>query len=374
MPSGHPSGSHEPPYSYNKNVKIPEQHVLIAGAGIIGLAAALALRAAGYRVTVVERGRAMEEASWAAAGMLAVEDPENASALRPLSRFSRALYPEFLQRVEKLSGIAVPFRTAATLQGLDGAGGAAPEELPALRTEHHHFIRLAEASLDPRDLCRALPRAAVAAGVELVEHTEVAEVVAGDGSVRVTLGDGANREADTFVLAAGAWSGVLGGLPLAPRKGQMIEVTLDAGVSLPLVVRTRHLYLVPRGDGRVVVGATVEHAGFDRAVDREAGEALWAEAAALWPPILKGRITSRWTGLRPGYSPGIEDALPVIGLAGERQFVATGHFRNGILLAPGTAQVLLSLIRGETPLVEIAAFAPERFLALAAPAMLLHEM
>ena len=354
------------------------QHVVIAGAGIIGLAAALEFALAGYRVTVVDRGRAMEQASWAAAGMLAVEDPENAPELLALSRLSRGLYPEFLARVEALSGFAVPLRSSRTLQGRRAKTTTkAPDELPDLRTGEYAFTLLEEASLDPRDLCAALPRAALAAGIMLREGSAVTGVSRGGGGLLVELKQGEPLAADHFVLAAGAWSGQMRlpgatALSVAPRKGQAIEVTLDKLDSpvLPLVVRTPELYLVPRGDGRVVIGATVEHAGFDRSVDEAAGERLWRAAGALWPPILAGRISARWTGLRPGFARDEGDALPVIGPLGEGVWAATGHFRNGILLAPATARLLRELLAGMAPSVPLQAFSPERFAPVELPAAL----
>ena len=360
-------------------MEIARQHVVIAGAGIIGLAIALELIHAGYRITVVERGRAMEQASWAAAGMLAVEDPENAPELLALSRLSRALYPKFLAKVQGLSGVTVPWRTHHTLQGTHASVdflqmNAAPAELPTLRTERYNFTLLEEVSLDPRDLCMALPRAAIAAGVTLREGATVTAVSQMDGGLEVHLSaeDDPRRyleqrlEADHFILACGAWSGqpsLLGmpALPIAPRKGQMIEVTLD-GTALPLVIRTPELYLVPRSDGRVVIGATVEHAGFDRSTDQAASERLWQAAASLWPPVLAGRITAQWTGLRPGFVEEVHDALPVIGRLQGNVWAATAHFRNGILLAPGTALLLREMLCQETPSVGLAAFSPQRFM------------
>ena len=108
----------------------------------------------------------------------------------------------------------------------------------------------------------------------------------------------------------------------------------------------------------------MEYAGFDRTIDEGAGERLWQAAAALWPPILQGRITRRWTGLRPGFQREILDSLPVLGRVPEiRQnlWLATAHFRNGVLLAPGTARVMRELLGGEEPSVSLAAFSPKRF-------------
>ena len=342
------------------------QEIAIVGAGVIGLALALELADAGCRVTVFERGRAMEQASWAAAGMLAVDDPENPPELLPLSRLSRELYPGFLHGVETLSGQCVPFRTSQTLQaiprGEPGALGASADMLPGLLTDRYRWMVLEEASLDPRDLCAALPIAAARVGVSLREHTAIERIEASEGCVAFTAETNGERLfADHCILAGGAWA-ARPDLPVAPRKGQMIEVTLN-GPALPFTVRSPELYLVPRGDGRVAIGATVEYAGFDRSIDEEAGDRLWQAASELWPPVLQGRITARWTGLRPGLAPHAADALPVLGPLDDtgRLWAAAAHFRNGILLAPATARVLRQMLFGEEPSVSLARFAPARF-------------
>jgi glycine oxidase len=349
-------------------VPLPGKHIVIAGAGIIGLATALELAQAGAHVTVLDRGHAMQQSSWAAAGMLAVDDPENDPALHPLAVYSRSLYPAFLARIQQLTGLTIPLRTSVTLQGHPGAGPPHPS-LPDLRTDRYHFDRLSEASLDPRDLCIALPAAVRAAGIALIEDTGVEQVTREAGKLRVHPSNADSLHADHFLLAAGAWSAQIalpGGvtsdpaLPIAPRKGQMIEVTLESP-ELPYALRTPQLYLVPRGDNRIAIGATIEHAGFDRSIDEAAGNRLWHAAAELWPPILHGHITARWTGLRPGFHAGIADPLPIIGPLGKNIWAATGHFRNGILLAPATALLLRQLIDGAPPSVSLDRFAPTRF-------------
>ncbi len=373
-------------------MKLKDQHIAIAGAGIIGLSAALAFADAGARVTVFESGRAMEQASWAAAGMLAVEDPENDPRLLPLSRLSRSLYPGFLQQIERLSGLRVPLRTGSTLQGFarEPAKAVSPQSssdhnLPELIENDWRFHAIDEASLDPRDLCAALPLAARAAGVTLREQTAVTRVRVAEYGVELDLrktdvptdaenGPPESVSADFFLLAAGAWSAEIArvcslpaALPVAPRKGQMLEVRLDSDVPrLSVVIRTPKLYLVPRGDGRVVIGATVEDTGFDRALDPDAGQALLRQAAALWPPILRSTLSAEWTGLRPGSSAS-DDALPIMGplppsQGKPRLWAATGHFRNGILLAPGTAQLLRAMLEGKRLPVPAEDFAPGRFL------------
>ncbi len=313
------------------------EDVIVAGGGIIGLSIALELARSGRRVRVLEKGRVMSEASWAAAGMLAAHDPEHPAALADLAVLSEELYPEYLRLIEELSGRCVPLRTRRAL-------------IRGIRSE----VWMDEASLDPRDLCTALPLAARTAGVEILEDTEVLSVASEDGSVDVSSLRGV-LQADAFVNCCGAWAeGV------EPYKGQMLTVRLPQPVALDHVLRSREVYLVPRGDGRVVIGATVERAGFDRRVEPAALERLRERAAALWPPIAGATMVESWSGLRPG----TDDSLPLIG--GTRQarcWMATGHFRNGILLAPGTALVIRQLLQGVRPAVPLDAFAPGRLCA-----------
>ncbi len=369
---------------------------LIAGAGIVGLSSALALARSGLRVTVVDRARAMSEASWAAAGMLAAHDPENPPALRPLSALSLALYPEYLDTIERLSARRIPIRTTEALQGTRPhrrfeaqdsdpshfepgqtprrlASAEIAARLPDLHFAGREFLAIPEHSLDPRDLCAALPPACLSAGVTLLEDTAVTALRRTPHSVEAATTAGP-LSAAAFVNCAGAWaaqlaqtlsdvhSPTLDHLGIEPRKGQIVTVRLAPGDHLPCVLRTPETYLVPRGDGRVVIGATVERAGFDKAVHADVVQTLIDEAAALWPPIARASIVETWAGLRPGSA----DGLPVLGplapggSSTPRLFIATGHFRNGILLAPATALIVCRLVRGESPDVDLAPFSPSR--------------
>jgi glycine oxidase len=362
--------------------------VVIAGAGIIGLACALELARRGLRVVVLERGDPMREASWAAAGMLAVNDPENPPALLPLAEHSRSLYDEFLGRISEQSGLPLTYRTPETLQQmgtlqqmhrrtLEAAArhgrllspAEAERYLPGLQSGSQPFLLLSEQSLDPRDLCAALPRAVAAAGVTVHSQAAVRSVAATRDGVRVETELG-TMHASFYVNCAGAWAGSFDrdtgraeAASIVPRKGQMAAVRLAAAHNLPMVIRSPEVYLVPRGDGRVVVGATVEEVGFDKEVTPAAVEGLLRRAGELWPMLRGAPVVDRWAGLRPGTA----DDLPLIGPAkasregeGGRWFVAAGHFRNGILLAPATADVIASLIAGEAPRVDLSAFAPDR--------------
>lgn len=365
--------------------------VVVGGAGIIGLSVALELARSGLRVKVVERGRAMRESSWAAAGMLAAEDPENPHELIQLAAVSRALYPEYLKLIERLSQRRVALRTRNTLQVSEPGGGfdcretatrrritaeEAEKRIAGFRAGGRALLWLEEASLDPRDLCAALPAAATAAGVVLEEDTAILGVDASGGSVLILTSAG-ELNAGAFVNCCGAWAARisqpasrspsshpaygLGSSPMAervePRKGQMAMVRMEGLPQLCNVFRSPTVYLVPRGDTRIAIGASVEQAGFDREVEDATVHRLLAEAAELWPPIASAPLIESWAGLRPGTG----DHLPFIGSTGEPNcWWATGHFRNGILLAPATAVVIRQLLQGARPEVSLDSFALDR--------------
>ena len=323
----------------------PRSDISILGAGVIGLTLALELRTRGHRVTVLERGIPLAQASTAAAGMLAVEDPHNPTELLPLARLSGSLYSAFLARVEELSGLSVPFQTEITLQTMpDGA-----------------LRRLAEHSIDPRQLAPALLRAVNAVGVRVL------------GAPAERLGDDCSSLASIpgdVVYTAGAWGGTM--LPVFPRKGQMLRVHLPSRLGFAEVYRSERVYVVPRRQGpqagTALIGATVEDAGFDTATDPVALAGLRAMGGELVPALRKAAETpmvEAWAGLRPA----TQDGLPLLGewtqgaheSAKRRRFVATGHFRNGILLAPATAVVMADLIEGRPPSIDLSAFASSRF-------------
>jgi len=349
--------------------------VAIAGGGILGLALGLELRLRGMSVVVLERGQAMRGASWAAGGMLAVNDPQNPAELMELARLSGRVYPEWLRKVEELSGTSVPMRTRQALQwvsegGSSGGGIASEAEIrelaPGLRTPDDVVFRvLEEGSVDPRDLCVALPNAFVAAGGRLIERSEVLCVDSAIDGVRVRTAE-AGFEAKSFVDCRGAWAGAenkdgVGG-PVEPVKGQMVELQCRPE-RLRCVVRASGVYLIPRGDGRVTVGSTIERVGFDVQVDERAIAGLVRAAQDLVPELKKPKPLQCWAGLRPG----TPDGLPVMGRPADekgaegRRWVATGHYRDGILLAPATARVMAQAMAGERTDVALEAFAAERF-------------
>ena len=327
-----------------------QNEILIVGAGIIGLSLALELHARGAQVTIIEQQRALSSASTAAAGMLAAEDPHNPPALLPLSRYSLSLYPQFLQKISSLSGLSVPFQTDITLQHR-------PSGAP---------IRLAEHSIDPRQLAAALLAAVRSTSISLVEHTTLTTVSSTPPGITATTADARSFPASRIVYATGAWPlpAPFAHIPIAPRKGQMLRIALPA--SAPRGVhRSEYIYFVPRTlgpqAGSALIGATVEDAGFDLTT-RPADLAHLREAIAALDPSLAFCRTApqleAWAGLRPS----TPDGVPILGrIPGTSHFIATGHFRNGILLAPGTAHLLADLLEDRATALDLTPFAPSRF-------------
>jgi glycine oxidase len=333
---------------------------LIAGAGIIGLSLALELERRGASVTVIDAGHAMRQTSSAAAGMLAVNDPANPPALRPLAELSAQLYPDFLDTLAELSGIRVPFQTTVTLEAgqAQGALDDARVIAPGLQRGDQHWHMLDERSVDPRQLAEALLAAVRATKIRLLEQTTLERIVTTPDVVRVQTPGGV-LTASKLIDCMGTWSPA----PVAPRKGQMLAVKIPDGWDLPCVVRTADVYIVPRTDGpnagRAIVGATIEDAGFDLTVHSKDILTLNARAIKLLPGLAEAEFLESWSGLRPATA----DGLPILGAAPKqpRYVVATGHFRNGILLAPATARVMTQMLAGEETEVDLAAFSAARF-------------
>ena len=330
--------------------------VVIAGAGLIGMTCALECQRRGLRVALLDKGRAGLEASWAAAGMLAAHDPGNLPAMQELSLLSLALYPTFLNTLTEATGIAVPFQTEWTLEEADGAHAdtVPPYLLP------NNLQRIAEQSVDPRHLSATVVAAVKARGIDMFEGEAVQSVDSHGSGVEVRTTKGV-LHGSAFVDCSGAWSPSY----VRPAKGQMLRVdapgALFAGSLGNMVVRTHDVYLVPRLDGSLIIGATVEHVGFDKTVSADDLERLRARAVALLPSLRSAPVLEQWAGLRPATT----DGLPIIGpRSGDgveaRVFVATGHFRNGVLLAPATAHVVAQLLLQEAPSVDLHAFQPHR--------------
>jgi glycine oxidase len=379
--------------------------VAIVGGGVIGMAVAWRARARGLSVTVLERGEIGQGTSYVAAGMLApvaeVEFGEAGRAALELGLRSAELWPEFSAELERAGGVDVGllktgtlvlardedearelerqivFRESLGLRTNRLRASEAREREPALAPT----MRLAleapdDHSVDPRLVLVALRRACEAAGVLLREHAPVARVVLNEGRTRVRgveLDNGEHVAAGQLVLAAGAWSGELDGLPVEARvavrpvKGQLLRLRDPAGPGLlERVVRFTGGYLVPRADGRYVLGATVEERGFERDATAGGVYELLREAHEIAPGVSELQIEELCVGLRPG----TPDNVPVIGRGGSQSLTgltwATGHYRNGILLAPLTAELVAGALTGESPAPFPTACRADRFVTVTA--------
>ena len=372
-----------------QNTYLKSFDVVIVGGGVIGLAVAWRAAQRGLRTVVLERGEPGGGASRVAAGMLAPtgEASFGEDALLRLNLASAARYPAFVEELREASGHAVSILECGTLMvARDRDEAEALERELAFRAEHAlpaerllptparraepalaPTLRLAvelphDHAIDPRALCAALAAAARGAGVELRGGAEVTGLtLAGDRVAGVELAGGARVAAGQVVVAAGAWSSALvpaaAHVPVRPVKGQILRLRDPAGPGLlARVIRMATGYLVPRGDGRYVLGASVEERGFDPHVTAGAVFELLRDATELVPGVAELAIEETSVGYRPG----TPDNAPVLGpgaLAGLQW--ATGHYRHGVLLAPITAELLAASLTGEgTP---DAAFGAGRF-------------
>jgi glycine oxidase len=353
--------------------------VVVMGAGIVGCAVARRLAGEGARVRVIDRDEPGKHASWAAAGMLApqAEADRDDPFLRMLLR-ARELFPALVPELREETGIDVGYRAEGALlialseadehhlrrrfewqrgAGLEVEMLSAEETLrlePSLTPDLRLALRFpGDHQVDNRLLTRALELSAARRGAEFRIGGAARRILLAEAGCAVELEGGEKLEADAIVLAAGCWSGELDGLPrpvpVIPVHGQMISLEM-APPLMRHVVGSGGGYMVPRADGRLVVGTTVERQGFR--VSTTAGGMNSITAAALeMAPGLAGRpLVAHWAGLRPG----TPDALPILGPDPDfpRLVYATGHFRNGILLAPLTAEIVAAVVLGREVALE----------------------
>jgi glycine oxidase len=336
---------------------------VFVGGGVIGLASAWLAAERGLDVCVLERGTAGSGASRVAAGILApdTEAEPGHEPFVPFARRSLELYPGFVARLDADVGfwpcgmlsVALDRDEVAVLQREPGIGTwLTPTECRRLEPGLSPLVAggalsADEASIDPRRLVAAL-----AAKVHVREGVEVAGVARDS----VTLASGERIAAGRVVVCAGAWSG-FAGVPVRPVKGQVVR--LRGELPAQRMIRTEHVYVVPRQDGEVVVGATVEERGFDTTVTAGAVHELLREGYRVLPELAELELVDVSAGLRPG-SP---DNGPLLGEREDGVVVATGHYRNGILLTPITAETVAALLAGDEPPPEALPFAPERVAA-----------
>ena len=366
--------------------------VVIVGGGIIGGSIAFELVRRNLRVMVLDRRELMHEASWAAAGMLSPA-PDCSAAIRlvPLGRASLALYPGLIDAIEESSKINTGYEPCGTLEVL--CHGDAERELSTLVALHHGLglacepLRLEEAqemepalgrqaraaaflpdeaSVIPRSLAAAVLAASSIAGVELRPAVEVTSLVTDKNRCAgVKTSGGETFSAGHVVVAAGCWTSQLADVaryaPTRPVRGQMVALR-NAGIPLRRVLRSERGYIVPRDQDtpqNLVAGSTIENAGYQKAVTSGGLEEILGAVNELAPSLARAEIVETWSGLRPG----TPDQLPILGPTDMKGLIiATGHYRNGILLAPITAKLITEWITDGRTSLNCGDFSPLRFL------------
>ncbi len=358
--------------------------VIVIGAGIIGAHCAWRLAQAGLRVSVFERSAPGSQASQAALGLLSYHaDPEKTAAMQDLVLYSAALYPDLIDELAQFSGERVDYQPGGQLMI-----ALSEKDLPGIELSHKlnkrkgvqvekvtpQECRLLEPGLTP-DLYgavffpedawvdnTALTMAIVQAaekdgGVIKRANVEAVEIRAGR-AVGVHAG-GELYRADWIILAAGSWSGQIGGIPPTPVKPIRGQALAVAGRAVRRAIMSAHSYLVPKGDSQTMIGATVEQVGFDDTNTLAGLQEVSAAGIEMAPRIGQSEFLGAWAGLRPA----TPDEMPMIGpyLQAPNLVAATGHFRNGILLAPVTAQLVRAVVTGENPSLDLAPFLPGRF-------------
>lgn len=362
--------------------------VIVVGGGVMGCATAYRLAKDGARVTVLERSIPGAEASSAAAGILGptVESFDDALALQ-LGRRSRELHAELAEELDEHFGIDVGFRRCGVVkvalndaelaeleqqaerlrvQGIRCERWNAEElmrEEPACNPESLGALSISEdAQVEPTKLLSAVALGAEREGVLFRTGTTVRSIRVDGGRVRgVDLG-GEALEADKVVVAAGSWTSLIPGLPLGPDtiypvRGQMITTQTRPPIFRRIVFGAGG-YVVTRPDGRVLCGSTMERVGFQRGISFQGMADVIEKATRIAPSLRDAPIEAHWSSFRPG----TPDGLPLVGETRvEGLLIASGHYRNGILLAPLTAELIAEAIEGKPPSRQAEALSPSRF-------------
>lgn len=361
---------------------------VVVGGGVMGCSIALRLQQAGVKTVVLERAIPGAEASSAAAGILAAqEEAEGPGPVAELSLASRARFPALADELRQLTGIDVAFRNTGCLRlCADEAQVRAVEDRVAwqrgagLRLEWvkgNAALRELEPSLDERwqiglhfpddhqldarQYARALSQAAAAAGATFVTGAHVRRVVHEGGRVAGVEVEGGRVDAPRVVVAAGSWTSLVAGLTLPPASVRPMRGQIAMLETRPPAVRGTIFapggYLVGRADGRVLCGSTMELAGYDRSVTVGGLSHVLNLALAVIPGLASAPVVETWANFRPT----TDDRRPIIGESAiGGLYLATGHFRNGILLSPVTADIVRDLVVKGKSEIEVAAFAPGR--------------
>ncbi|MBX8535583.1 glycine oxidase ThiO [Pseudomonas cichorii] len=359
-----------------------KQHVVIVGGGVIGLLTAFNLAAEVASVVLVDRSSVGQESSWAGGGIVSPLYPWRYSpAVTALAHWSQDFYPHLAERLFARTGVDPEVHKTGLYwldlddeqQALDWAAreqrplssvdvSAVHDAVPALGQGYSRAIYMADVAnvRNPR-LVKSLKAALLALpNVEIREQCEVSGFVREGNMVRGVSTQAGDILGDRVVLAAGAWSGellkTLGlELPVEPVKGQMILYKCESDF-LSSMVLAKGRYAIPRRDGHILIGSTLEHEGFDKTPTTAALESLKASAIELIPELANAEPVAQWAGLRPGSPEGIPFIGPLEGFEG--LWLNCGHYRNGLVLAPASCQLLTDLLLEREPIIDPAPYAP----------------
>jgi glycine oxidase len=359
------------------------QQVVIVGGGVIGLLTAFNLASEVDQVVLLDRSGVGQEASWAGGGIVSPLYPwRYSAAVTALAHWSQDFYPGLAETLFAQTGIDPEVHTTGLYwldledeqQALEWAVrenrplrpmdiSAVHDAVPALGQGYKRAVYMSNVAnvRNPR-LVKSLKAALLALpNVTIHEQCEVSGFVRDGGRICGVTTPNGDVLGDEVVLAAGAWSGVLLRslgleLPVEPVKGQMILYKCAADF-LPGIVLAKGRYAIPRRDGHVLVGSTLEHEGFDKTPTDQALASLKASAVELLPALADAEVVAHWAGLRPGSPQGI----PYIGAVADYPglWLNCGHYRNGLVLAPASCQLLADLLLGRTPVINAAPYAPQ---------------
>lgn len=329
--------------------------VLVIGGGIIGLATAISLAQRGANVTVVERNLCGHGATWAAAGMLAPEAEKLEGSLLEFGLRSREMYPQWIKNITRLSGQDCGYWCCGIISPV------LSENDHQSLSQHPKYINREESNkrqigldksvlgslwlpedgqVNNRKLAQALLAAARSLSIKILEGTTVYQIVREQDQVLYLDTSVGKMESENYVLATGAWTRSLIPLPIKPIKGQMLSV-FERDRKLQRVIYAPSCYIVPRQDGTIVIGATVEDNGFTHGNTATGIAQLLNNAISVYPAIADMQITETWWGFRP-HAP---NEVPLLGASDYKNLIlATGHYRNGILFAPITAKIITDYI------------------------------
>ncbi len=366
---------------------------IVVGGGVVGLSVARRLATDGVSVTLLEKGVCGAEASWAGAGFLTPCNPHRKNATYQLQQRSIEMYPAFCEELLAETDVDTEYEPCGKFGLLDSkstlgqarsevrvlensamSSGAAPLEIlsidearqlePAISDKFLavRFCRQSAQVRNPR-LLRALYKSCIARGVDIREHCAVDDFLVEKNRVAGVVIKSESIRANWVILCGGAWSTTIGSMlhqlmPVHPVRGQIVLMKLD-GRPFKSIISRGKVYLVPRRDGHVILGATEEHqSGFTKRNTAEGIAWLTKEALVMVPSLKSAAIVKTWSGLRPGTPDDKPYIGPVPGLAG--LIAATGHFRAGLTQAPATAEAVATMVNGESFDIDLDDFRPGR--------------